>query len=416
VGWLGARVNDGVVATDSSGSSAEPEEVQWVDFGPEPGPDVLTSDGWRWRWWYAALALVVLATVVVVHGQQRRSHANAQATPARSSSTSRSVSPPVVSTQAAATVPGSAPAVVDVGHPLLAVASDWELFGDGASGLVRVELKRGVITTTALPLLDGGGPLSLVVGPSSVVVRPYDDEPGYLVPDGKPASTIDSPSGNGAAVPGPDLNHYWTTDANGTSMTLVAFDGDRTKTTVAIPYGVEAISDGAGYLMFTGTSGVYDLRPTGSQRITTGTVLAAGPTRWLISECDGQYRCSTYVIDRSNGSRRVIAEPGAAAFFAGNGVISPDGNTAAVLESPSGAAPTIHLVDLRTGKDRDTNASVDISLGFGQGTFVWSPDDQWLFVAGSGQRLQAIEVAANRVIDLGVQAHVTQVALRTSGS
>ena len=306
--------------------------------------------------------------------------------------------------------------VQNIGHPLLAVPADWELFGEGASGLVRVELAQGVVTSTTVPDVDGGGSLSFVVGPTSVVVRPYDQVAGYVVPDGQPASAIATTTDLGAAVLGPDRDHYWSTNANDTRMSLVGFDGSRTGQSVTVPDGVQPTSDGDGYLMFTGTSGAYDLRPGGTARITTGFVLAAGPSGWLVSECDASYKCATYVVNRATGSRRTINAPDTSGFFAGNGLISPDGSTAAVLESPSTGSPTIHLIDLSTGKDRDTGASVDISLGFGEGTFVWSPDDRWLFAAGTGQRLQAIDVKGNHVSDLGIEAHITQVALRTAGS
>jgi hypothetical protein len=396
----------------------QPESVEWVDFGPGSESEVLGSGGWHWRWWYGAVALVLVAALIVLHGRQGSSpHATAPSSAPKSSPRPSSTpTPPVTSSAPAVPTPGSQPLVQNVGHPLLAVPSDWELFGEGTNGVVRVELAKGVVTSTTVPVVDGGGSLSFVVGPTSVVVRPYDEVPGYVVPDGQPATAIATTTDLGAAVLGPDPNHYWSTNSNDTQMSLVGFDGARTGSTITVPIGVQPISDGDGYLMFTGTSGVYDLRPSSTQRITTGFVLAAGPSGWLVSECDPSYKCSTYVVSRATGTRRSIAGPAASGFFAGNGIISPDGSMAALLESASSGSPTIHLIDLATGKDRDTGASVDISLGFGEGTYVWSPDGRWLFAAGTGQRLQAIDVRANHVSDLGIDAHVTQVALRTSSS
>ena len=52
-----------------------------------------------------------------------------------------------------------------------------------------------------------------------------------------------------------------------------------------------------------GIGGMYDIGPDGVHRITTGTLLGIGRTRWLTAECDEQYNCATIVIDRSSGSR-----------------------------------------------------------------------------------------------------------------
>jgi hypothetical protein len=408
------------------GKDVESGEVEWIGFGPQSEPELLDSGGFRWRWWYALLVAVVLAAFVIVRLNHRSGHPSAAggvqptASPSsvsgvRSPSPSTPVSAPIPAPASAQTaVVGSAPDTVNVGHSLLDVPADWELFGQGLGSVVRIQLRAGVIMRTSAAILDNGGPLSFVVGPDRAIVRPYDSVPGYVVPDGQaPQRILVATSQIGPVLPGPDRSHYWsTTNADGT-MTLVGFDGTATKTVVKPPANSYPISDGAGYLMFTSTSGVYQLRPNGIHRITTGTVLATGPSKWLIAECDDTYHCSTYVVDRGTGVRRVIAA-NAAETFAGTGAISPDGSVAALMEASGGGGLTLHLIDLATGADRSTGVSIDLSLGFGEGTFVWSPDNRWLFAAGQGQKMIAIDARSGQITNLDADAHVTQVALRTA--
>lgn len=64
--------------------------------------------------------------------------------------------------------------------------------------------------------------------------------------------------------------------------------------------------DGAGYLIVYAAGGTYDLRPGSTRRITTGQLLAMGPTGWLTLECDDQLRCFTMAVDRNTWTHRVL--------------------------------------------------------------------------------------------------------------
>ncbi|MEU7779125.1 hypothetical protein [Micromonospora parva] len=57
--------------------------------------------------------------------------------------------------------------------------------------MARIDFAHGRITTTAVPALRSGGPVSFLVGPDRVVIRPLEAVPGYVVPDGKPANRDD---------------------------------------------------------------------------------------------------------------------------------------------------------------------------------------------------------------------------------
>ena len=74
--------------------------------------------------------------------------------------------------------------VTNVGHPILAVKSRYELFGLTSNGVVAIDFARGQITKTVLPQAEGSAPVSLILGSNQVIVRPLDNVPGYVVPDG----------------------------------------------------------------------------------------------------------------------------------------------------------------------------------------------------------------------------------------
>lgn len=152
--------------------------------------------------------------------------------------------------------------------------------------------------------------------------------------------------------------------------------------------------------------------------MTTGTVTAVGPTRWLTAECR-HGRCSEVVIDPASGASRVISRSRIAAEESiaandGPGVVSPDGSTAAVFQAGGpGQRATLHLVDLASGADDPTGVAV------GQGSYdmaaAWSPDSRWLFVAERG-KLLVVDARSRRVRALGVALPpITQVAV-DSGS
>src|SRR3984893_19362614 len=100
------------------------------------------------------------------------------------------------------------------------------------------------------------------------------------------------PGRSAPAGPGPAPRHLWVASgAAGDRMVLVGMDGRSTGVPIAVPAGssqLSAIPDQTGYLLFPGIGGVYDVRPGRTSRVTTGTVLAVGPPRWLTGERDDQ--------------------------------------------------------------------------------------------------------------------------------
>jgi hypothetical protein len=424
-------------------ASVDDSDIEWLDVGPDREPSRLRaalapssvngpgggwfgggSGGWRrWRWWYALLALALIGLLVAGVGSRHSSAERAASSPSPSSpspsvpNSAASSSPAAASSSATGAPVAVAPAVVSIGHPVLGITAGWELFASGQGVVVRIQPALGLVTTTAVPGLASNGPVSFILGPDRAIIRPQDSVAGYQVSDGQPAVQLPAALDRGGVVlPGPDSRHVWVEVNNGpnlstTVMALVGIDG--TDANVSIPIPSDAglpITDRAGYLYFYGTGGIYDARPSGVARITTGELLAGSATRWLTIECDDQHRCGTVVIDRSTNARYSLPIPVTGSVRAG--AIAPDGTTAALLEADSSDSGIVHLVDLRTGIERSTSVALYANQGGGDQTFAWSPDSAWLFVTSKG-KLVAINSASGQPVDLGLNLPtINQVAVR----
>jgi hypothetical protein len=327
--------------------------------------------------------------------------------------------------------------VTTLGHPLLGVTADWELFARGPDDLLRIELAQGRIIQTYVPSLETASPdVAFVVGAHEAVIRPADFVPGYVVADNVQALPLTGLLADGGPmVPGPAGSQgAWVTSGSPASpaLSLVTLSGRRSGPAIKFQSGgpqlpATAVSDGRGDVLVTDERfGVYDTGP-GWDRPVPGAVVAVGPGDWLVDRCDPQYRhCRNEVVDATTGSRRVLPGPateGAPYYllpWPPTGVISPDGSSAAVAENGSGGRLTVHLIDLRTGATRDLNVllhapggDLPFAADAPEQSMAWSPDGRWLFVAASGGKLVAVDPRTGRQESLGVSLPaVDQVAIR----
>lgn len=374
-----------------------PVELHWQDEEAEP---LAARRARPWRGW-VALAGVVAALVVVPSLVQRGTVPGPiepqQPTPTPSSATTSRV------------------VVPDLGPAILGVTDRWELFALGDTSVTQIQLAAGRITTTYFAPLQSTGPVFLVVGPDRAIVKPLDRVPGYVVPDTGPVRGLTGLLDRGApALPASDPNQVWLGPENDGPpvMTLTDLDGSRVLATAPLPPGavaVDAADDGAGHPMFRGVGGFYVARPDGLQRITTGLVVATGPSGWLADECDEHGRCSTVGIDRATGGRR-----GLPVGIDGNGpagALSPDGTSAALVVGLQDGGTALRLVDLVTGSDHEVD--VHPARGFGP-TIVWSPDGRWLFLVDDTGHLRAVDPRTRQVSEFpGPVPLVRQLAVRT---
>ncbi len=364
-----------------------PDDVEFLDFGSsEDGHRQLGHRRSR-RWWWMAAGVLVAAlavTAVVRSGGHRSSPPSARTGPSSTvaSSPSRVLAPST----------GLAPppvSVADVSPALLGVSASWELFGLGNGVLVRVELARGRITTTTLPALRSEGPVSLVVTADRALIRPFDVVPGYVVVDGQPAQPMsDGIARSGPMFPGPLPAQVWvpSDDDQRPRMTLRDADGGALGRTIPLPGTAPPEADGLGYLLVPATGGVYRALPSGLQRITTGSLLAVGPTGWLVVDCDDQHRCRRTLIDGRTGDRRDLGATSVEA--AATGVLSPDGAIAVLPTLTNDGQVTLHRLDLATGVERPLDVAVNESI---DATMTFSPDGRWLFVVGPDGQLTVVD-------------------------
>lgn len=385
------------------------------------------------KWWPLLLIAMVAVVVTAVVLHPRTPLATPAPVPPASTvpSSARTTVPSSAKTTTPIPRPSSTlltdpaptpPSTVDVGHPILGVTAAWELFGRGPDSLVRIELAKGRLTRTAVPGVGSSGPISFVVGPDRAIVRPLDFVRGFAVRDGHNATDLAGAlSRGGPVIPGPDTSHIWADTnpgGNTDAMALIDWDGRATPTHVTIPRNwsaVGATSDGAGHvLLMSSDGGTYLASPGRPQLVTNGTLLAVGPTGYLVSECDAAGKCRTAVIDRATGKRRTLAKP-ITPYGGTVGMISPDGRTAAVIDvaQAGSTAARLSLVNLLSGVEHPTPAGIGTPTR--HSGMVWSPDSRWLFVATAAGTVAVINPSTGHVADLGLRLpFIEQLAIRAA--
>jgi hypothetical protein len=410
----------------------EPGDADWLDLGPDPDEGRKPPDPRHRYLWYGGAAGLVVVALLLAQTQHRTDRAAAPAgSPSRTASSSPASSGSFANPTPSVTAPsdelstaglpaaprGDPPTVTRLGRPLLDVPADWELFALGPGVLIRIQLALGRVTSTPAPTPAIDFPPVFVVGSDRVIVASPDDTARYVVRDGKPAADLPvALQGATLILPGPDQRHLWTNqragDLNG--LALVNLDGKPTGVTIDVPpYGSVQGSDGGGYVLLTSIGGSYHAQPGEVHRITNGTLLASGPTRWLTIECNDKLSCANVVIDHATHARHFLDTPVESANE-NSGTISPDGKTAALLLPSDGISGNgIKLLDLESGAGKPVNVTPPApgnSLG---PQWAWSPDSRWLFVTDAAGRVIVINRRTARATPLGTQlVPVTALAFR----
>lgn len=359
----------------------------------------------RWPRWSVVAGLVLAAAAVLTQLDT--------VLPGTADPTSRGGGHGCARGQPSSRQPGSGSPVVvrsDLGSRLLGITRPWEVVGRGRDSVVRFSPATGRVSCTGVPSLQSTGPVSFVVGPDRVLIRPWDFVPGYRVRDGRRADRLSGVFDHGPILPGPASRQVWAY-ADGPqypTMRLVGGDGEPTGVTVQLPFDGLPVPDGNGYPMVVTGRGAYQVRLDGVRRITTGRVLAAGRPGWLVLECSRARGCVRVLIDRSDLSRDVLPGRTGQPPFA-TGLISPDASTVALYTKPVAGQSQLYLLDLTSGRSRPVPTAVNPR--YPTDTLAWSPDSRWLFVA-TGELL-AVDPRAAKVHALGLQvSSITQVAVR----
>lgn len=313
--------------------------------------------------------------------------------------------------------PGELMSDTRIGHPLLGQTAQWDLFGRGDQAVVRIQLARGQVTTTVVPTLASSGPVSFVATRTGAIIRPLDQVAGYLVVDGHLPRLLPGRFAQGGPVfPGPDSHHVWAAEGDGRRPSMVLTGpGGRAGRVLTLPRAsnlLTATPDGSGYLLVPVADRLYDVRPAGTRLVTAGTLLAVGPTGWLVSECVHHRHCSAVLVDRASGARHRVA-PAPRSAGPSYGVIAPGGRQAAVLTTTR-AGGRLHLLDLASGTWRRIALPLGTETAYADGSLAWSPDGRWLFVAGPhGLRVVSAHSGLVRPFDFPLPP-ITQLAVRAA--
>jgi hypothetical protein len=322
--------------------------------------------------------------------------------------------------------PGPAPPVADgkvvvrdLGRPL-AGGFRLDVFGFTQHEVVRVELATGRITRTGLGGLEHAS-VDVVPVRGGVLVHSTDDGRGFFVPDDRPPrSTAPAFQRPGPLLPGPDLDHVWVLSEPDPSapMELVTLDGRVTLTGAAglVRTTSYPVPDGGGYPLVLGVTGTYSIGRQGVQRVTTGAVLADGPTGWLVLESDNAGRRGGLLVERG-GNRRPVSflSPSAPARRGTvvGGTLSPDGRRAALYEGDPARPLRLDLVDLATG------AAVPTGVRLIPGAVLrsprWSPDGRLVVSADDSGRIVAVDAGTGRtgpLVPANVLPELEDVAIR----
>jgi hypothetical protein len=306
-------------------------------------------------------------------------------------------------------------AVADLGHPILGVRAGWELFGLDSTGVVTVRFDVGRIVRTRVPPLLSNGPVFFVAAQTGAIIRPLDNVPGYVVPDGQPARQLTGLLAQGGTLlPGPTLTEQWF---GRRSLDLLGPGGKVVNAHLAAIArtwaGFWVVADGAGGVILvdmTSQAEKYDAGP-GMLRPLSAQLVAVGPRSWLGITC--QYGpCQDVVISAATGASKTLGGPPVSVtpWPSALGAVAPNGDTAAVIVPADGETSALELVNLVTGG----LTRVAVAVGGSWPTqLAWSPDSRWLFVITSRGTLEAVDPRTGRaqLVGLGL-AGLSQIVIR----
>jgi hypothetical protein len=357
-----------------------------------------------------AIAFIVVAVIAVVVGTRRSSDQASHATtttslaPTSVGRTTVAEETTVLESSTLETPSTIAPdrTVTELGAPVLASHTRTELIVHTLDSLLRINLDSGEVVRTQVPIILTGEQTFMAVGSRSVVLRPANYIQGYVVPDDGGSRPAPGLLADGTLGLFSNYDQFWMYLGQPTPrLEGVSFDGGDQggiETPNLVPWG----PDGTGQVVLTGLGGAYVAGSVPNlQRITTGDVFAAGPTTWLVRECDDRHVCTMSTIDRESHHRTtfdlplLIAEPSPPVA----GVIAPDGRIAAVVMSRT---QTVDIINLWSGIEFSIpTAAIRVAP-------VWSLDGRYLFYVDDAGWLWVYDRNTDRVLAFPVPVHDVQ--------
>ncbi|NND73868.1 MAG: hypothetical protein HKN44_02575 [Ilumatobacter sp.] len=287
-----------------------------------------------------------------------------------------------------------------------APTSGLSILGLGREGDVfQIDIDSGAVISTTAPPLASGAPAYVFADPQGATIASYDNVPSIRFDAATGTARLSGDKGPaGPLAAGPRSGTVWqvgTRERPTDPLTLDLVDsaGEDLGTSIDVGAGAASIDIGTdatvlggdgtgGVLIQSELGGTFVFGSDGSAvRITSGEVLAIGPTVAYVRECDEQFVCGVFRLDRATGER-VLTEVPALDLAGGDEAaggpfgqsVSPDGNVA--LVRVSGFAADWTMVDLAA------STAVPVPGAAVASPLLWSADSQWaLYLSGDILRL-----------------------------
>jgi hypothetical protein len=401
------------------GEPAEDSSLEWFDAAPAAigaGDRDVVSGPRRPGRALAVVAVLGVSVAVGVFATNDHSHraGSGSAAPTIATVATTSTTDDGKTPRARALAPGALrPYLEFVGHPFLPepVQADAVVLTD--EGLARYNLDAGQIVRTPIERASTA-PYFVLVNGTDVVVRPYDNVPGYAVTDDGVRRSLTGrlASGTFGLFPAADADHAWVLESVATQEVVqrVTLGGVPAGDPLTLPHDVYVrAADGAGGMLAWGSGGTFVIGTGGMKQIdSAGTVVATGPLTFIFRECTGS-KCSLVSIDRTSGRRQTIGPAPERDAEAPIGMVSPDGRRVALVEGAADSTE-LHLLDLATGDD-EVVGSVEGWTSLTP-TAAWSPDGRWLVYVDPDHGLVAREPSLARTVTIDATIHPRVVLVR----
>lgn len=269
--------------------------------------------------------------------------------------------------------------------PAAPITSGLSIIGLGRDGDVhRIDVDTGAVITTTSPPLASGAPAYVFADPEGATIASFDDVPSIRYDAATDTAALATTTPRGTMVPGPLPGTVWVEGRRvraGDPLTISLVDslGNELGTVLDVGTDTEVLgSDGTGAVLVRSELGgtfrfAAETAPT---RVTAGEVIAIGSSVAYVHECDAQFTCGAFRVDRATGERTPAELPELARTDGGAEVggpfgqsVSPDGD---VLFVPAaGISADWAIVDLAA------STSVPAPGAAVGSPMLWSADSQW---------------------------------------
>jgi hypothetical protein len=277
-------------------------------------------------------------------------------------------------------------------------------------GMSLLDMDDATISTWNAPAVTGRPPRMFSDGQRVLVVAANGNS-AYTATFGTGQSVAEGAIPQVPVFRGPADDQVWARNPAGAAaidyLALDAFTGSPSGAVLALGSGTILGSDSAGGLVLSSGGDIYTWSGGAVTKLTSGELVAIGPTVAYVRECDGQLACTLLRVERSSGDRAPVESKTAIVFATGigaprdvslDGSVSPDGDVV-LVEYPgiAGEPSNWALFDLRSG----LSALIPPPLE-GQPVF-WNADSTYATLAVEGAIILFERASATTIVVEGIE-------------